>query len=686
MTLAFDLIALVGGIVHTLVPGAQPGQATVVLDGPTIVSVGTEDPPAGAEVIDVTGLHVIPGLIDGMMNFDAEHDALYIAAGVTTVRDVGNELGVLLEAQVPALRDRTPGPSLITCGRVLDGSKGISVEALVLESPEVVPVKLGAVLELVGERGHRLDFLSVLDTIPADVYPATLEFGRANGLPVWGPLPKAVPLEAALDQGQSGFLGLSALLPPGSHWGNVDPAAFDPIVKRFAQGSSAVVPMLGVYSRILAERDEELPELRDLAPTYGSQWRQQLKAWEASLNESARKDLARVLDLQRELVLDLSRAGVSLVPGSAAPNPWRMPGTALIDELEQFELAGITPADVLRMATAGAARTLGQGEVCGTLAPGLRADLVVLGADPRDSVRALREPEIVVVRGKVLERPDLVRRVREIRELQDGVRAEASAPMDVPAPETPEGDLILSGRAEVWALNLRHSSEHFRVVRQIDGSTAYCTRIRFPATAGSVASEMRVTQVIQDGLLQSFEVELLERGRGWDAPEPITAETGTPEEVMASERLMTVRGAIIGASKIMNVERRTNGIFLDNKPSPDTLAILDVSLALNAMIAAKHFPEGLSYALSLEGNGLAGATDRWNLSLRKDDRLLQVRTSRGILAFGVDDKGKPLFAARQRGTDQIELRVLEFNAHGGPGLGLPAERVLLTEVAQESGK
>ncbi len=685
MTLLPDLIALVGGIVHTLVPGSSPAPATVVIDGPTIVSVGALEPPQDAEIIDISGLHVIPGLIDGMMNFDAEHDALYVAAGVTTVRDVGNELGVLLEAQTPALRDRIPGPSLLTCGRVLDGSKGVSVEALVLESAEAVPTVLGAVLQIVGESGHKLDFLSLLDTIPAAVYPATLEFGRENGLPVWGPLPRAIPLESALEQGQAGFFGLGVLLPPGSHWGNVDPAALDPKVELFAQGSSDMVPMLGVYARILAERDDELSELQSLAPTYEAQWRQQLAAWESSLSEGARRDLSRALNLQRDLVLQLSRAGVTLIPGSSAPNPWRMPGVALIDELEQFAAAGIEPGEVLRLATASAARALGQEAICGTLAPGLRADMVVLASDPTASVAALREPEIVVVRGQVLERPELVRRVRDLRSLQNAVRAEASAPMDVPAPEVPPGDLVLSGRAELWALNLRHSSEHFKVVRQADGTLCYCTRIRYPATANSIPSEMRVQQVIQGGLLVSFQVELVARGEGWDAPEPLNVETGTPEEVAASERVVTVRGAQIGASKVMNVERRMNGMFLDNKPSPDPLAALDVSLVLNAMITAKHFPEGLSYAISLEGNGLAGASDRWNLAVREEDRLLQVGTSRGALAFGLDAKGQPLFAARQRGTDQIELRMLEFDAHGGPGLALPATRVFLPPAVQDAG-
>lgn len=671
-----DLVALVGGIVHSLVPGTAPVQATILMDGPVIQAVGPDIMvPADAEIIDLTGLHVIPGLVDGMINFDGEHDSLYVSAGVTTVRDVGNDLGVILEAQLPGLRDRMPGPSLLTCGEVLDGSKGISVDAVVLDSVEIVASKLDLLLEVMAKNELQLDFLSVLETLPADVYRTTLAYAQAKGLPLWGPLPKAITLQEAVTRGHGGFLGLESLLPKGSNWNTLTRADIKPAVAIMAAGQTALVPMLGIYSRILTEREERPGALDLLAPTYESRWMQELGSWRQGLTAEARKQHESAMELQRGMVFDLWKAGVVLLPGSAAPNSWRMPGPSLLDELEQWVLAGIEPAEVLRLATTGAAQALGHGELYGRIADGMRADLVVLGSDPTVSLMALHDPEMVIVRGRVLERPDLQERLLVLRRLQAEVRTAAAAPLVVPAPDVPKGDILISGRAETWALNQRQSAEHFRVLRQLDGSLLYATRIRYPGSVHAIASEMRITQVVRDGLLESFDVHLVERSEGWDAPDPKTVQEGTPEELLAGDRSVTVRGRVLGQSRIMNVERRMHDYFLSNDSASDTIALLDASLVLNAMIAARHFPEGISYAISLEGNTLEGATDRWSLTRRPDDNLLQIFTSRGSLAFGMDIKGQPLYAARQRGTDVIEMHMLEFNAYGGPGLGLDPSRV-----------
>lgn len=683
-----DLVALVGGIVHSLVPGAAPVRATILLDGPVIQAVGPDlEVPAGALVIDLEGLHVIPGLVDGMINFDGEHDSLYVSAGVTTVRDVGNDLGIILEAQLPGLRDRMPGPSLLTCGKVLDGSKGVSVDAVVLDSVEVVAGKLNLLLDVMAKNQLQLDFLSVLETLPANVYRTTLAYAQSKDLPLWGPLPKGIPLAEAVERGHAGFLGLESLLPKGTNWNTLTRADLEPALAIMAAGKTALVPMLGIYSRILTEREERPGALDLLAPTYESRWMQELAGWRQALDPAARKELEQAIELQRSVVLDLWKAGVVLLPGSAAPNSWRMPGPALLDELDQWVLAGIQPAEVLRLATTGAAEALGQGEIYGRIARGMRADLVVLGSDPTLSLTALRDPELVIVRGRVLERPDLRERLLVLKQLQSAVRTADAAPLVVPAPDVPEGDLLISGRAETWALNQRQSAEHFMVVRQLDGSLVYATRIRYPGNVHAIPSEMRIVQVMRDGLLESFDAHLVERSEGWDMPDPKTVQEGTPDELLAGDRSVTVRGRVLGQSRIMNVERRMHEFFLSNDSAPDPIALLDASLVLDAMIVARHFPEGISYAISLEGNTLEGATDRWTLNRRPDDNLLQVFTSRGTLAFGMDAKGQPLYAARQRGTDVVEMRMLEFKAYGGPGLGLDPSRVFqIPENVPEDGQ
>ena len=85
--LAFDLVAVVGGKVHTLVPGSKPAEMTVLIDDDRIRAVGADVAiPAGAKRIDAHGLHIVPGLIDGFGYHDPEHDPLYLAAGIAVLR------------------------------------------------------------------------------------------------------------------------------------------------------------------------------------------------------------------------------------------------------------------------------------------------------------------------------------------------------------------------------------------------------------------------------------------------------------------------------------------------------------------------------------------------------------------------------------------------------------------------
>jgi imidazolonepropionase-like amidohydrolase len=101
------------------------------------------------------------------------------------------------------------------------------------------------------------------------------------------------------------------------------------------------------------------------------------------------------------MVKALRDAGVPLLAGTDAGIDLVAPG-ALAGELELFVQAGLTPLDALRSATADAARFLGVDGELGTIAIGKRADLVLLGANPLDDVRALRGPVGVILRGRRL--------------------------------------------------------------------------------------------------------------------------------------------------------------------------------------------------------------------------------------------------------------------------------------------
>ena len=85
------------------------------------------------------------------------------------------------------------------------------------------------------------------------------------------------------------------------------------------------------------------------------------------------------------------------------------PGFSIHHELELMVEAGVSPMDALLAATRMPARMLGQEQVFGTLTPGRRADLLVLGADPLIDIRNTRTLEVVIQNGRVLDRDSLLR-------------------------------------------------------------------------------------------------------------------------------------------------------------------------------------------------------------------------------------------------------------------------------------
>ncbi|MCA9002610.1 MAG: amidohydrolase family protein, partial [Planctomycetes bacterium] len=482
---------------------------------------------------------------------------------------------------------------------------------------------------------------------------------RKHHLDVWGPLPLEATLEEATRLGQAGFFGMQSILPADKDWGTVQPADFQENIAALAAAGAGVTPILNGYARMLSQQDPQAC-LPWLGPLYESPWLVELDQWQKGLNGDARARLEAVFQVESAVLLAMHQAKVPLLPGSGAPNSWIMPGQGLIDELGLWAAAGIPNGEVLRYATRGAAELLGVGDQRGSIAEGLWADLVVLGSDPLKSLQTLRRPEIVIQRGRVFERPALMDRMDNLAAVQAKVREDLSKPIDVPAPNVSEGDLVLEGQAETWALGSRLSVEHFMVRRLGQDRWLYATRMIYPGTAREKGREVQLAQIMKNDLLEQFDLRISDIGlqnpdigaqpapkKDGEAPaQGPDAKAADPPAGDAPEPLniMQVRGRLVEGTQIMSIERRLDGMFLSNLRVRDVLASIDVSLIINGMVAAKHFTQGANFVVSFEGQALEPFTDKWFLGIREGDHLVQLRTTQGNLAFGYDKAGIPLFA------------------------------------------
>ena len=136
----------------------------------------------------------------------------------------------------------------------------------------------------------------------------------------------------------------------------------------------------------------------------GSVWAR----WEATRNELRSPDRVwdlRFADWSLDLVGRLHAAGVPIAAGTDTPIRLSVPGESLHRELELLVESGLSPREALAAATIEPAKFLGLESEMGTVAPGMKADLVLLSGNPLENIRNTRTIVEVIAGGRILSRP-----------------------------------------------------------------------------------------------------------------------------------------------------------------------------------------------------------------------------------------------------------------------------------------
>lgn len=159
--------------------------------------------------------------------------------------------------------------------------------------------------------------------------------------------------------------------------------------------------------------DEEMNEAREPIPNELPSWlKHELEAsdLEPLFTSTQREVLGAGRGARAEMVKALDDVRAGLLAGSDCPGCRLVPGRSLLRELELFVDAGLSPARALLTATVSPQHFLGF-EDAGRIAPGMRADLVLLDGDPLADIKALHQQSGVVVAGRWLPKDELARRL-----------------------------------------------------------------------------------------------------------------------------------------------------------------------------------------------------------------------------------------------------------------------------------
>jgi imidazolonepropionase-like amidohydrolase len=403
-------------------------------------------PSHKTQVVNGSGKYLIPGLWD-MHAHSAGGPAapwdsriilpLYIANGVTGIRDMGGNLELLKQRKASIERGDLLGPHMFIAGPFLNGGKPYEY-TLTTNTPDEARQ---AVDKLAREH---VDFIKVLSDFSRAIYFAVADETKKQKLTFVGHVPDTVTAAEASDAGQRSIEHLSGLtlgcsreeaelrrrrteaIQKGDNaayhaasmrsLATYDPAKAQALFTEFKKNETWQVPTLSWWKMQseLGSASSSDPLLRyvPLSVRKSKEWDpQQIKRnTPAVLFDDLDKAMARYIDLTR----GLHDRGVPVLTGTDSPDPFVFPGFSLHDELELLVQSGFTPGQALRAATHNPAEFLGKLSDYGMVEKGLVADLVLLDGNPLVDIRNTRKISAVIVGGKLFLRKDLDKMLEDV--------------------------------------------------------------------------------------------------------------------------------------------------------------------------------------------------------------------------------------------------------------------------------
>ncbi len=390
---------------------------TVVIAGDRIASVGDAKIPAGAQVIDAHGRTLLPGLWDMHVHLVEGDGLVQLAFGITTVRDLGNDMADLTARAQRFDAGTELGPRVLRAG-LIDGPGPLAAPAGILASTEA---EAKAAVARYADAGYVQ--IKMYSSLAPELVPVIAQAAHERGLRVSGHIPNKMKASEAVEAGYDeiqhvNFLFLQFLAGPDDD--TRTPLRYVRVAERGAsldldgKDVQAFLELLASHHTVLDPtvqvfEGQFTTDPGHLDPTLAP-YRGRLPAQvergahggglDAPGDKRAtfRASYAKLLDM----VMRAYKRGITIVAGTDGPA-----GFALPRELELYVKAGIPAADVLALDTLGAARVMHLDKDSGSIAAGKRADLVLVDGDPTRDISVVRNADVVVCRGIVYEPSEL---------------------------------------------------------------------------------------------------------------------------------------------------------------------------------------------------------------------------------------------------------------------------------------
>ncbi|MEY2576481.1 MAG: hypothetical protein QOF80_1968 [Verrucomicrobiota bacterium] len=387
---------------------------SVLLSGERIVRVGPDadvKANANAEIIDAGGRFLMPGLWDNHQHFGDVDGALDLANGVTSARDMANDLDSFLLRVARFDEGRELGPHVWKAG-IIDGTGELA-------GPTTMRVDTAeqAIKDVDWYADHGYAQIKIYSSMKPELVPIIADHAHARGMRVSGHVPAFMSAKQFVENGADeiqhiNFIVLNFLFPEVKETRNRDrfikvaERARDfppdkPEVREFIsflkQHHTVLDPTMDAFEGLFSGDPTALtPGLEQIIPRFPPQVRRGMRSGALEVPKDKEAAYRESFPAMLRLLKALHEAGVTIIPGTDA-----LAGYMLHHELELYVRAGIPAAEVLRMATLTSAEVMGANKDRGVIAAGKLADIILVDGDPLKNIRDLDKITTVIKAGNV---------------------------------------------------------------------------------------------------------------------------------------------------------------------------------------------------------------------------------------------------------------------------------------------
>jgi imidazolonepropionase-like amidohydrolase len=441
---SFDVLVRNCRIVN-IKAGTVTENQTIGINADTIVMASTNrkrDRFVATRTIDAAGKYIMPGLWDSHVHFRGGDSLinenknllpLFLAFGITTVRDAGGDITpAIFDWRRDIRNDKLKGPYIFTCGPKLDGSKPAWAGSINVASQTDVVTALDSLKTL------KADYVKIYDgSLTKEMYYAIIQESFRRGMKVTGHMPMTADIHQAVEYGLNGtehlYYVLKACSPKADSLTRLnlgygilsdladtyDAQLANKVYKMLAEKKVFVTATLHVVDVITGILDNDHTKdslLNYVGPGIQKTYLRRIEsAKRARANGTSRNQ--KTFEVMSKMVLPMYQSGVTLIAGSdCGPyNSFVFPGQSLLSELQQLTKAGLTPQQALLTSIANGPRFFDLEKFYGSVEKGKVADLIILSANPLEKIDNLSHLNSVIAKGKVFDRKALNAMMAQIR-------------------------------------------------------------------------------------------------------------------------------------------------------------------------------------------------------------------------------------------------------------------------------